>query len=602
MGLKDTHHIGRILIHPTNPNIVYVAAAGHLWGPNEERGVFKTIDGGKTWVKALSINSDTGVNDIAMDIHNPDTIFAAAYQRRRTPFGMNGGGPGSAIYRTTDGGASWKKLTKGLPEEDLGRIGLDVYRRNGNIVYALVESQQPALYRSDDKGETWAKMSNTNPRPMYFSNVRIDPNNDQRIWVLGVSLHYSEDGGKTFKTERGSNLHSDHHAMWIDPANSDNIVDGCDGGIHFSRDAGRHWDQRAQIALGQFYKIGLDNAKPYKICGGLQDNYTWCGPSATTFSHGITNEDWYQVQGGDGFYAQIDPEEPWIVYAESQDGNLSRRDLRTHEARSIRPREDNDTMDRFRFQWDSPITISKHDRKTLYYGGNFVFKSTDQGDNWRRNSPDLTTNTDRNTLSIMGKSVSDRKMLATPGRNSRTTCPVCPSTTSPSTHATTIWSSAHTVARSGFSTASPLLNKPRPHKMPCNSTTSDQPSCGAWPASVALMVTTCSLARTHPLEQSSTSTLPPSPTRKTSRSASSTAQANWYATSPPELPTSTPASIESYGTCGWIALCYPHLRRSNKPTAPKKKAVVVARAAMPCKARASIPANTPLRSHSETPR
>ncbi len=412
MGLKDTHHIGRILIHPTNPNIVYVAAAGHLWGPNEERGVFKTIDGGKTWAKVLSIDSDTGVNDIAMDMHNPGTIFAAAYQRRRTPFGMNGGGPGSTIYRTTDGGSSWKKLTKGLPQEDLGRIGLDVYRRNGNIVYALVESQQPALYRSDDKGETWTKMSNTNPRPMYFSNVRIDPNNDQRIWVLGVNLHYSEDGGKTFKTERGSNLHSDHHAMWIDPANSDNIVDGCDGGIHFSRDAGRHWDDRAQIALGQFYEIGLDNAKPYKICGGLQDNYTWCGPSATTFSHGITNEDWYQVQGGDGFYAQIDPEEPWIVYAESQDGNLSRRDLRTHEARAIRPREDNDTMDRYRFQWDSPITISKHDRKTLYYGGNFVFKSTDQGDNWRRTSPDLTSNADRNTLSIMGKSVGDRTMLA----------------------------------------------------------------------------------------------------------------------------------------------------------------------------------------------
>jgi photosystem II stability/assembly factor-like uncharacterized protein len=412
MGLRDTHHIGRILIHPTNPNIVYVAAAGHLWGPNEERGVFKTTDGGKTWTKALGINVDTGVNDIAMDLQNPETIYAAAYQRRRTPFGMNGGGPGSAIYRTTDGGASWKKMTKGLPQEDLGRIGLDVYRRNGDIVYALVESQTPALYRSDDKGETWTKMSNTNPRPMYFSNVRIDPNNDQRIWVLGVLLHYSEDGGKTFKTERGSNLHSDHHAMWIDPANSANMITGCDGGIHFSRDAGRHWDQRAQIALGQFYEIGLDNAKPYKICGGLQDNYTWCGPSATTFSHGITNDDWYTVQGGDGFYAQIDPEEPWIVYAESQDGNLVRRDLRTHESRSIRPREDSDTMDRFRFQWDSPIMISKHDRKTLYYGGNFVFKSTDQGDSWRRSSPDLTSNVDRNTLSIMGKSVGDRTMLA----------------------------------------------------------------------------------------------------------------------------------------------------------------------------------------------
>jgi photosystem II stability/assembly factor-like uncharacterized protein len=412
MGLKETHHIGRILIHPTNPNIVYVAAAGRLWGPNEERGVFKTTDGGKTWNKVLYINPDTGVNDLALDYHNPDTIYAAAYQRRRTVFGMNGGGPGSAIYRTVDGGATWKKLTKGLPQEDLGRIGLDVYRKDGNIVYALVESQQPGIFRSDDKGETWTRMSNTNPRPMYFSNVRIDPTNDQRIWVLGVNLHYSEDGGKTFRIDRGTKIHVDFHAMWIDPTNAANMIVGCDGGIHFSRDAGRSFDARAQIPLGQFYEVGLDNSKPYKICGGLQDNSTWCGPSATLNSHGITNEDWYTVQGGDGFYAQIDPEEPWIVYAESQDGNLIRRDLRTHEARSIRPREESDEMDRYRFQWDSPIVISKHDRKSLYYGGNFVFKSTDQGDNWRRISPDLTNNVDRRTLSIMGKKVEDRTMLA----------------------------------------------------------------------------------------------------------------------------------------------------------------------------------------------
>lgn len=412
MGLKETHHIGRILIHPTNPNIVYVAAAGRLWGPNEERGVFKTTDGGKTWNKVLYINPDTGVNDIAMDYQNPDTIFAAAYQRRRTVFGMNGGGPGSAIYRTLDGGATWKKMSKGLPQEDLGRIGLDVYRRDGNIVYALVESQQPGIYRSNDKGETWTKMSNTNPRPMYFSNVRVDPNNDQRVWVLGVNLHYSEDGGKTFRIDRGGKIHVDFHAMWIDPSNSNNMVVGCDGGLHFSRDQGRSWDQRAQIAIGQFYEIALDNAKPYKICGGLQDNYSWCGPSATLNLTGITNSEWFTVQGGDGFYAQIDPEETNIVYAESQDGNLVRRDLRTHEARSIRPREDNDQMDRFRFQWSSPVMISKHDRKTIYYGGNFVFKSTDQGDNWKRISPDLTNNVDRKTLSIMGKKVEDRTMLS----------------------------------------------------------------------------------------------------------------------------------------------------------------------------------------------
>ncbi|HYL72910.1 MAG TPA: hypothetical protein VEU96_01840 [Bryobacteraceae bacterium] len=412
MGLRDTHHIPRILIHPSNANVVYVAAQGHLWGPNDERGVFKTIDGGKTWNKVLFINADTGVNDIAMDPMNPDTLYAAAYQRRRTAFGFNGGGPGSGIYRTTDGGATWKKLSNGLPKTEMGRIGLDVYRRNPNVVYALVESEEPGIYRSDDKGENWTKMSNTNPRPMYFSQVRIDPNNDQRIWVAGVNMAYSEDGGKTFVTNRVQRIHVDFHAIWIDPANSDNMIVGCDGGIHFSRDAGRSWDAREQIAIGQFYEIAYDMAKPYKVCGGLQDNSSWCGPSATTNQRGITNEDWYTVQGGDGFYAQIDPEEPWIVYAESQDGNLARRDLRTHEARSIRPREDDDKMARYRFQWNSPVMISKYDRKTLYYGGNFVFKSTDQGDNWTRISPDLTSGVNRKTLSIMGRKVEDRTMLS----------------------------------------------------------------------------------------------------------------------------------------------------------------------------------------------
>lgn len=412
MGLKDTHHIPRIVIHPSNANIVYVAALGHLWGPNEERGVFKTIDGGKTWNKVLYIDPDTGVTDLAMDPMNPDTLYAATYQRRRTPFGFNGGGPGSGIYRTTDGGATWKKLTNGLPKTEMGRIGLDVYRRNGNIVYALVESESPGIYRSDDKGETWVKMSNTDPRPMYFSQVRIDPNNDQRIWIAGVNMGFSEDGGKTFVTNRVSRIHVDFHAIWIDPSDSNNMIVGCDGGIHFSHDAGRSWDSRDNVAIGQFYEISYDMAKPYKVCGGLQDNNSWCGPSASLTNRGISNDEWYTVQGGDGFYARIDPVEPWIVYAESQDGNLARRDLRTHESKSIRPREDDDKMARYRFQWNTPLLISAHDRKTLYYGGNYVFKSTDQGDTWKRISPDLTSAVDRKTLSIMGRKVEDRTMLS----------------------------------------------------------------------------------------------------------------------------------------------------------------------------------------------
>ncbi|MEO8026376.1 MAG: sialidase family protein [Bryobacteraceae bacterium] len=434
MGLRDTHHIPRILIHPSRTNVVYVAAQGHLWGANEERGVFKTTDGGKTWSKVLYINEDTGVTDIAMDVNNPDTIYAAAYQRRRTAFGMNGGGPGSGIYRTTDGGLTWKKLTNGLPKGELGRIGLDVYRKNGSIVYATVEAEDSGLYRSEDRGETWVRMSNTNPRPMYFSQVRIDPNNEQKIWVAGVNMAYSEDGGKTFVQNRVTRIHVDFHAIWIDPSNSDNMIVGCDGGIHFSHDAGRSWDSRENIAIAQFYEIGYDMSKPYRVCGGLQDNNTWCGPSATTNERGITNEDWITVQGGDGFYAQIDPVEPWIVYAESQDGNLARRDLRTHEVKSIRPREADDKMSRYRFQWNSPVILSKHDRKTLYYGGNFVFKSTDQGDNWKRISPDVTSGVDRKTLSIMGRKVEDRTTIA---RNDGvgafptiTTLSTCPATSS----------------------------------------------------------------------------------------------------------------------------------------------------------------------------
>ena len=412
MGLKDTHHIGRIVIHPTNPNIVYVAAAGHLWGPNEERGVFKTVDGGKSWTKALFINADTGVNDIAMDIGNPDTLYAGAYQRRRSVFGFNGGGPGSAIYRSTDGGVTWKKLTEGLPKTEMGRIALDIYRRNSNIVYALVESAEPGIYRSDDKGETWKKMSNYNPRPMYFSQVRIDPNNDQRIWVAGVQMGYSEDGGKTFNTTLVSRIHVDYHAIWIDPANSNNMIVGCDGGIHQSRDRGKSWDSRENVAIAQFYEIAYDMKKPYSLCGGLQDNNTWCGPSATLNTGGIRNNDWYTVQGGDGFYAQIDPVDSYIVYAESQDGNIVRRDLRTHEAKSIRPREMDDKMQRYRFQWNSPMLISKHDRKTIYYGGNFMFKSSDQGDNWKSIGPDLTANADRRKLEIMGRKMEDRTVLS----------------------------------------------------------------------------------------------------------------------------------------------------------------------------------------------
>jgi photosystem II stability/assembly factor-like uncharacterized protein len=405
MGLEATRHIGRIVIHPKNPDVVYVAALGRLWGPNPERGVYKTVDGGNHWSPALKINDDTGVSDIAMDPQSPDTLYAAAYERRRTPYGFNGGGPDSAIYKTTDGGANWKKLTKGLPYEnggDTGRIGLDIYRKDPSIVYAVVQHEKGGTYRSEDKGETWKKMGDTNPRPSYYSQIRIDPNNDLRIWELGAPMFYSEDGGKTFSTQRVRGIHGDYHAMWIDPADSNHMLAGSDGGIHWSYDAGKTWDFVNTIAIGQFYEVGLDNEKPYHICGGLQDNGSWCGPIQTLMRDGIVNEDWHVIHGGDGFYAAMDNVEPWIVYTESQDGYIDRRDMRTGQQRSIRP-EAKAGEPHYRFQWNSPVAVSAHEHTTIYYGGNYLFKSTDRGDTWTRLGGDLTTGVDRNKLQIFGK-------------------------------------------------------------------------------------------------------------------------------------------------------------------------------------------------------
>jgi photosystem II stability/assembly factor-like uncharacterized protein len=405
VGLEKTHHIGRIAVHPTNPDIVYVAAVGRLWGPNKERGVYKTTDGGKTWQQVLFVNEDTGAIDIAVDPESPGTVYAGFYQRRRTVYGYNGSGPHGGIYKTTDGGATWKKLTKGFPAEgtgEIGRMAVAIYRRNPNIVYALYEHRNGGTYRSEDKGETWVKMSDTNPRPSYYSKIVIDPNNDQRIWVLGAPLYFSEDGGKTFVQTRGQRIHSDHHSLWINPANSEHMLLAGDGGLHQSFDRGKTWEHINTIAIGQFYEVAYDFAKPYNVCGGLQDNGTWCGPSTTVNRRGITNADWINVNGGDGFYAQIDPKDPDLIYVESQDGNVARRNLRTGESRSIRPAE-KDGEERFRFQWSTPIWISLHDNKTIYYPGNILFRSRNQGDDWEKASPDLTTNVERDKLPIMGK-------------------------------------------------------------------------------------------------------------------------------------------------------------------------------------------------------
>ncbi len=384
IGLADTQSIARVVVHPRNPDVVYVAAVGHLFGPNEERGLYKTTDGGRTWTKSKFIDADTGFTDVAMDPGEPETLYAASYQRRRTPWGFNGGGPGSAIWKTTTGGRTWTKLTgKGLPDGGgiLGRIGLAVSRSRPNIVYAQIEvgasagtggnvtaegkpaqpsqgfggfggggaPQRPGepppppdpkksgVWRSDDGGKSWRVVSNNNNRPMYYSQIRVDPTNPDIVYTMGAPFHKSVDGGQTFKVVQGI-AHSDHHALWINPKNPQQLILGNDGGIDVSYDQGETWDFINTIAVGQFYAISYDMQKPYYVCGGLQDNGSWCGPSAARSQNGITNADWFRVGGGDGFYTSQDPTNPDIVFAESQDGNVNRVDLAAGQTQNIRPR------------------------------------------------------------------------------------------------------------------------------------------------------------------------------------------------------------------------------------------------------------------------
>lgn len=407
MGLKDTHHIGRIVIHPENPDIVYVAALGHLWGDNKERGLFKSTDGGKTWTNSLFIDENTGCVDLAIDPENPHVLYAATYQRRRRGWGFDGGGKGSGIYKTIDGGETWFRLTNGLPSGVIGRIGIDIYRSNPNIVYAIVEHKDGGVFRSENKGQTWERMSDVNPRPIYYSQIRIDPKNDQRIWVLGAEMFFSEDGGKTWDTEliaRAARekraVHGDHHAMWIDPSDSDHMILGSDGGIYLSYDRGVKWEFIDTLPLGQVYEISYDMRKPYYVIGGLQDNGSWHGPSAAWFRPKITNDEWFRVGGADGFYNQIDPKDHTRIFTESQNASIIRFNLKTGEYKSIKPLPQDPEIT-YRFNWNSPFILSSHDSNTIYLGGNRLFISEDGGETWEA-TIDLTKQLDREKLPLVG--------------------------------------------------------------------------------------------------------------------------------------------------------------------------------------------------------
>ena len=444
MGLEKTEHIARIVVHPTNPNVVYVAAMGATWRNNPERGLYKTTDGGQTWQLVKFISDKAGFIDLSMDPTNPEVLFAASWERVRTPYSLNSGGPGSALWKTTDGGRSWTEVKGGgFPATMKGRIGIAIAPSNARVIYALVEAENAegrdngcrapgkggcGLYRSTDGGNTWEWMNGNSVRPFYYSQVRVDVANPDRVYWSSTPVNYSTDGGKTVGNATVG-LHVDHHAMWLDPKNPNHFIVGNDGGIGITWDKGGTYDFVNNFPIGQFYNISYDMRVPYWVCGGLQDNGSWCGPSRKA-SGVITNHDWFSFNGGDGFGTQQDPRQWWIIYGTSQGGNMARRDLRTGERTQLRKPnwldryrtfEDSIVIERgdtartltpeaqrriadlrtrqvedsvafnLRWNWNTPFFLSRHNPDVFYAGANRVMKSTKRGDDLQPISPDLTT-------------------------------------------------------------------------------------------------------------------------------------------------------------------------------------------------------------------
>jgi len=405
MGLKTSEHIGNIIVHPKNSDIIYVAAYGPLWSEGGERGVYKTIDGGKTWTRVLHISDDTGIAEIIMDPRNPDVIYASAHQRRRHVFTYIGGGPESGLHKTVNGGKTWSKINSGLPKVEMGRIGLAISPANPEYIYAIVEASQGkgGFYRSTNRGASWEKRSSYTTSGNYYQELVCDPNDENKVFSMNTWLHHTEDGGKTFNKTGEKSKHVDNHCMWIDPTNTKHWVVGCDGGMYETWDHAENWQFKPNLPITQFYKVALDNAYPfYNIYGGTQDNSSQGGPSRTTNNVGIVNADWYITNGGDGFESQIDPTDPNIVYAQSQYGWLVRYDKKSGEKTGIKPYPKKGDVG-LRWNWDAPLLISPHNNKRLYFAAQKLFKSDDRGDTWTEISGDLTRNMDRNKLKVMNK-------------------------------------------------------------------------------------------------------------------------------------------------------------------------------------------------------
>lgn len=398
VGLRETEHVSKILVNPRNPDIVYVGAQGHAFGPNEERGVFMTTDGGQTWKKTLYIDADHGVADMDIDPSNPNIIYAVMWKFRRTPWTHTSGDERGGVFKSVDGGRTWKKLEGGLPKV-LGRVGVAVAASSPNVVYAITEAKEGTLWRSDDRGETWrnvSKQASILSRGFYYTHVRVDPTNENRVLAVASTLFLSVDGGRSFRPI-SQRTHVDFHALWLDPLNPKRMWQGQDGGIAVTQDGGDNWEVVNNFPWGQFYQIYADNRQPfYYVMGGLQDNGTWTGPSRTREPSGIQNDDWRMISFGDGFWVLNSADDPDLYLSESQGGDIVRTDMRTREQQLVVPYMGDDSgpaeAAKYRFNWNSPIVPSPHDKNTVYLTGSVVFKSTDFGKTWTTISPDLTTN------------------------------------------------------------------------------------------------------------------------------------------------------------------------------------------------------------------
>jgi len=406
VGLDNSEHIGKIVVHPDDSNTVYVASQGPLWSAGGDRGLYKTTDGGATWKNILNLSENTGVNEVHLDPTNPDIIYASSYQRRRHTWVLIDGGPESGIHKSTDGGATWKKINRGLPGGDKGRIGMAISPINPEVVYAIVEAAEGAsgFFRSVNRGESWSKMSNEiSSSPQYYNEIVACPHKFDRVYSLDTYNKVTEDGGKTFSRLGEANKHVDNHALVIDPADPEHLLLGCDGGVYETWDRGKTYDFKANLPITQFYKVALSNEKPfYYVYGGTQDNATQGGPSQTLSSNGITNADWFVTVFGDGFDPAVDPEDPDTIYSQWQYGGLVRFNRKTGQRVDIKPQPESDG-EALRWNWDSALLISPHSSKRIYYGSQILFQSDDRGDNWKAISPDLSRNLDRNKLKVMGR-------------------------------------------------------------------------------------------------------------------------------------------------------------------------------------------------------